>query len=117
MIFSIYESNRKELIDYYDGIPLMAVYTYNGQDFLLYAIEWDNTLDHLEYMLATMDEAEYRSLETAGFKQFLQKKLDQQALYHYTYGMCEDSPPPKIRLLTIEEAVEFFPTDEFKKGE
>lgn len=111
--FEYWISKRKHLFEYYDGIPLIMIQSYKGIDHLLYAITWDKNLDKCEYMLTIINKKELEQVTTNGVKIFLESKLEQNNIYHYTFGYWEDSPKDKIRLFKKEEAIEAFPSKEF----
>lgn len=113
MNFDYEKSKRKHLYDHYDGIPLILFVTYEGQDYLMYAITWDYEIGTYEYMLTAISEEAIHYLQKKGVKSFLQQQLDSGELYHLTTGMRVDSEPDKVRLLTKEESKEAFPEEEF----
>lgn len=113
MKFNFGESTRKYLFEHYDGIPLITIHTYENVDYFLYAITWDKSLDKCEYMISIIDEYGFEQVTTSGVKSFLNKMLEQNKLYHCTFGFWEDSPEDKIRNITKDEALESFPVDEF----
>ncbi|MEX3623748.1 hypothetical protein [Viridibacillus arvi] len=112
MNFDFGKSTTKHVFDYYDGIPLITIHTYENVDYFLYAITWDRSLDKCEYMLATIDEKGFEQVIKEGVKSFLNSMLKENKLYHHTFGFWEDSPKDEIRHLTKEEAIKAFPTNE-----
>lgn len=114
MNFDYRKSEIKHLLDHYDSIPLILVVTYEGQDYLMYAIDWDAEKGFYEYMVTTLTvEASYY-VQKKGVRCFLQRQLVSGELYHLTTGMWVDSEPDIIRLLTEVEAKEAFPEEEFQ---
>ena len=114
MNFIYVQSIEKHLYEYYDGVPLIEIRTFNNTDFLLYVIDFDKTLDKYEYMLTVVDRNGYEELTLHGILPFLHGKLKANTLYHYTFGFWENSlTQDVIRLLTTDEAKEVFPLDDF----
>ena len=114
MNFNYKQSIQKHLYEYYDGVPLIEIRTFNNTDYLLYAIYFDKTLDKCEYMLAVVDRNGFEQLTLQGMLPFLHEKLKANTLYHYTSGFWEDSlTQDVIRLLTTDEVKEVFPLEDF----
>ena len=114
MNFDYRQSETKHLLDHYDGIPLIMVVTYEGQDYLMYAIDWDTQKGFYEYMVTILSDEASHYVQKKGVRSFLQQQLASCDLYHLTTGMWVDSEPDIIRLLTEEESKEAFPEEEFQ---
>jgi len=109
--FNYHASTRTHLFDYHDSIMLIGTHQYNGQDFLLYLIEWENDLT-IRYMVTPLQEGELDTCKQ-GVKAFLQSKWQQNELYHYTCNLADDLIPHDIRPVTQTELPDFLPIDEF----
>lgn len=112
MEFNYFESARTNLFNYYDSLMTIGIHSYQNQKFLLYVIDWENDLSTVEYMLTAVTDEEINQFKS-GAKAFLQSKLQEEKLYHYTFSYVEGNDLNEIRLLTNDEAAEAFPTDEF----
>lgn len=113
IIFDFKQSRVKEIFDHYDGIPLIMIRTYDNKDYFLYVIDWDIDSKEIEYMLAVLDEKGVKQLKSEGVKSFLQSRLEDNELYHLTFGLGKYASKEQIRLITKEEALEAFPIEEF----
>lgn len=111
MNFDYFDSQRKHLFEYYDGIMLIGVHTFLQQDYLLYAINLHD-MSNVTYMLAPLEAEEIEHFKQTP-KAFLQGKLNKKELYYYTCSFVEGEDANHVRHLTVTEAKEVFPTEEF----
>lgn len=114
MVFDYRKSEPKHVLDYYDGIPLILVMTYEGRDYLMYAIDWDMGKSSYEYMLTMLTAEACCYVQKKGVLSYLQKQLASAELYHLTTGLCLGEQPDSIRLLSEDEANDAFPKEEFR---